>query len=67
MYLETFLLEHFSYTVLFQIYGKLVIKNLFLLFEVITRENVAMQGMLVREHVRNISKWASKACWLLGT
>ena len=56
MYLETFLLEHFSYTVLFPIYGKLVIKNLFLLFEVITRENVAMQGMLVREHVRNISK-----------
>ena len=64
MFLETFLLEHFSYTVLFQVLGKHVIENLFLLFELRVREhvstqdtlaheNVSTQGTLAGEHVRH--------------
>ena len=56
MFLETFLLEHFSYTVLFQILGKHVIENLFLLFELrdtLAHENVSTQDTLAGEHVRH--------------
>ena len=51
MFLETFLLEHISYTGLFQIQGKHVIENLFLLFEVTERKHVGTQGRLAREQV----------------
>ena len=58
MFLETFLLEHISYTVLFQIQGKHVIENLFLLFEVTERKHVGTQGRLAREQVSTQDTWA---------